>query len=431
MAIENLLSTGRGFEVSLDSGEVVYIDIPLSSNPNDPGLPAEDLATLATAKLGSKATDLSNGDRYTLKPDGGGGSTWLKDVTQDDLVGLGATEMAWKEPVVVKDDTVHASLAAAEAAVNTGTVGTVAVGDTSRILFTSISGQPKGAYVVVGAPPAATLTVPNAPKDNDVIRVKEGANPAVGYFYNAVTGNFEATGPTQADIDVATAAAAAAQTTADTAQTEAGTAQTTADDAQTDATAAGVTAAAAGVAAAAAQTSADNAQAELDLTQAALGPTVDAAGNYVARIGSDYLDGNTSITEDVDDVAAQVKINSDALANAGTGNPTSTSALSVTAAAVIDSANVDAVAAALWDVTVRQGAVIRGFLVHAGHTGTTGADATNLDYGTSLRLKKGGNIPGLDLDVVLAGAGVAQTMDLVVSSAGPVDVYVTRTDVPF
>ena len=73
--------------------------------------------------------------------------------------------VAWKEPVLVKDDNLYPNLTAAELAMNGGTVDGVAVAASDRILYTNITGSPKDIYVINGNPGAgATLVqiVPNA-----------------------------------------------------------------------------------------------------------------------------------------------------------------------------------------------------------------------------------------------------------------------------
>jgi len=57
-------------------------------------------------------------------------------------------------------------------------------------------------------------------------------------------------------------------------------------------------------------TLAGSAQAELDLTQIALGGSIDGAGGYVAHSGTNFLDGNTNLTEDITDLDAAIVANS-------------------------------------------------------------------------------------------------------------------------
>ncbi len=48
---------------------------------------------------------------------------------------------------------------------------------------------------------------------------------------------------------------------------------------------------------------------EIDNLEAALGTMIDASGNYVPFIGTNYLDGNSSVTEDLEDLDAQILAN--------------------------------------------------------------------------------------------------------------------------
>ncbi len=455
MAIENLADTGRGYSVSLDSGEVVYIDMPLAFTPDDPSLPQEDKEVLASAKIGSKVTFLGNGDRYTLRLDELAGAAWVKDVSPEDLASLEAEETSWLEPVVVKDDNPYSSLAGAEAAINTGAIQTVPVVENSRILFTAIAGQQKGVFVVVGAPPAATLQVPERPKDSQVIRVKGGTQPAAEYFFNALSGVYENTNGPQIDLDPvielaqkgvddaddALVAAVAADAVAVAAGVVAADSASLAESAKLEAQQAKEAAAEVKEVADAAKLVADSAtqaataaQTEVDAVEVAIGGLIDGQGNYVANTSNPLLENNASITEDLLDIAEQVLNNQiaiDAFPDAAPTLVSSTSVKGVTTVAPVDGVLVDAVVSCVWDVNVRQGSNVRGFLVHATHDGTDQADADGVpEYGTSLRVKKGSPIVGLDLDVVNVGAGPAQEMRLVITAAEAVDVYVTRTDVP-
>ena len=60
------------------------------------------------------------------------------------------------------------------------------------------------------------------------------------------------------------------------------------------------------------------AQSEIDAIEAAMGGVIDANGDYVAHSGSNYIDGNASVTEDLLDLDAQAKTNADDIStNAG------------------------------------------------------------------------------------------------------------------
>ena len=55
-------------------------------------------------------------------------------------------------------------------------------------------------------------------------------------------------------------------------------------------------------------------QTELDGVEAAMGGVIDANGDYVAHIGSNYIGGNTNVTQDLVDLDAAIKVNADGLA---------------------------------------------------------------------------------------------------------------------
>lgn len=59
---------------------------------------------------------------------------------------------------------------------------------------------------------------------------------------------------------------------------------------------------------------ASDAQNEIDAVEGALGAAVSSAGAYVAHSGSNYIDGNSDLTEDLLDLDTQVKANADAVA---------------------------------------------------------------------------------------------------------------------
>ena len=55
-------------------------------------------------------------------------------------------------------------------------------------------------------------------------------------------------------------------------------------------------------------------QAEVDLIEAAMGSVIGTDGNYVAHVGTNYINTNTSVTEDLTDLDTQAKANADAIA---------------------------------------------------------------------------------------------------------------------
>ena len=104
----------------------------------------------------------------------------------------------------------------------------------------------------------------------------------------------------------------------------------------------------------------------------------------------------------------------------------------VTAATVIDSVLVDDYQTAKWFVTVfDEGDPTQkeSYEVYATHDGTASADATEVDWNQTSKLKLNGQIIGLTMSVTITGTGAAQVMNLVVASTDTVTVNATRVDV--
>jgi len=61
-------------------------------------------------------------------------------------------------------------------------------------------------------------------------------------------------------------------------------------------------------------TAVSNAQSEIDGIETAMGSVIDSNGDYSAHSGTNYIDGNSNVTEDLTDLDTQVKSNTDAIA---------------------------------------------------------------------------------------------------------------------
>ena len=108
--------------------------------------------------------------------------------------------------------------------------------------------------------------------------------------------------------------------------------------------------------------------------------------------------------------------------------------LGITAATRVSAVLVDDYISSEWEIVVEDAAVNSNrkvFKITAVHDGTTGADATDVDFNSSGILKIGSNF-NVSLDVTLSGTGATQDMALEVTSKEPsgVNVYVRRTDLP-
>lgn len=156
-----------GFQI--DDNEVTFL-----SGTGAPGGTTDTDAVV----VGSFYTDDATGFSYEKVLAGSGTDRWRKLVNQDDLDAV-ASSTVWRAPVLVKDDTVYANLAAAEAAMNGGTVDGVAVADGDRILYTAITGENANVFVVNGTPGGgATLVEDTAPEDGYTLWVEQGATAA-------------------------------------------------------------------------------------------------------------------------------------------------------------------------------------------------------------------------------------------------------------
>jgi len=162
---------------------------------------------------------------------------------------------------------------------------------------------------------------------------------------------------------------------------------------------------------------------------------VTASANLEVAIGEiDTALGDRVYTEDnyvTDGETFTASI--DALDQAIAANSLSrNSETTVTAQTTVDTVLVDDYQAAKWFIAVYdEGDLDQKFAaeIYAIHDGTTGADATQVDWNEVSRLRINGQIIGLQIDVVLAGTGAAQTMGIAVTSTDTVTVHTTRVDV--
>jgi len=463
-----MYDVGLGIQTTNEvTGLVVFQQFSVDGVPGDAGLSAGDLALSNAAPLGARAVDSSTGLWHRKKTAGSGATKWELDVTQDDLAGAGGGN-SWREPVKVKDSSVYANLAAAEVAVNTGTVdGVATIAEDDRILFDLITGENKNVYIVTGTVGAGATLVEdgNAATNNDALFVNEGTSAGQQYNYNATLDQWNLANQTDLDElgyirDYIGKSAAGAETPSYTNEvyvTDGDSLEVAIGllDAQlsTNATAIGSNTTAIG-----------NAQTEIDAIEAALGASVDANGDYVAHTGTNYLDTNSDVTEDILDLDAAIAgiTNDDTHQNAfigkdalGAETPTYSSAevitqsndlegaigeldvvldnayhasanAAVTTTTAVDSVLVDDVEAVKWYVHIKQGTKIAVYEMMVTHDGTTGGDAVNLDDNVS-KLKLNGQIIGLTVDTALSGVTTAQVINLNVSATAAVEVKVVRT----
>ena len=426
---EELFTTTIGFGIeNEDTGLNSYEEFPVSGVPGSAGLSANQLSLSDNAPIGSKAVNILTGFTYRKKTVGGGETTWTREATIDDIDAAHSSD-SWRDPAKVKDDTAYASLASAETAVNTGTIdGVATIADGDRILFTNITGEGKNVFIVTGTVGAGATLVEdtNAESNNDVLLIDSGTVAGNEFHYNSVTDSWVQSNNTASNEDgfqntYVGKPGTGSQTTSYTSQTVVtnGDSLTVAIgklDAESDAQDTALTNQASSLA---------NLQTEVDGIETAMGAVIDVNGDYAAHSGSNYIDGNTNVTEDLTDLDTQVKANADAI----TAQGGAASTLGVTALTTVDSILVDDVKMARWMVHIQQGTKVKTFEVDATHNGTSSSDASQADFTKYARLKIGGVIAGLKLRVALTGVGVTQSMILTVEASAAVDVHTTRHQV--
>ena len=442
---------------------------------NQSGLPGTSQESI-DAVIGSYSSDLTSGLQYRKKTAGSGTDKWIKIADSDDITAAGGTE-SWREPALIKDDTVYANLAAAEIAVNTGTIDGVTLSANDRILFTGITGEGKNVFIVTGTPGAGATLVEdtNSETNNDAILIDDGTFAGKQFNYNSTSNTWVQSNQTSLDelgfirafigkdasgSETPTYTSTVNITNGDTLEVAAGKLDAAVS---TNATNIGTN-----------TTSIGNLQTEVDLIETSMGAMIDSTGAYVPHTTSNYINGNTDVTTDLLDLDAQVKANADAIGlvanddtfqntfmgktGLGAETPTYSSALVVTQSGnleaaigeldahadrtnheetasgittltVIDSVLVDDVKAVRWLVHVQQGNKVQTFEIDATHDGTASADAVDTDFTKYAKLKMNGNIVGLTVAVSLTGVAAAQTMQLTVTSSAAVEVSSSRLSV--
>jgi hypothetical protein len=140
--------------------------------------------------------------------------------------------------------------------------------------------------------------------------------------------------------------------------------------------------------------------------------TVDGKVGTASWLGTAYVDGAANLTAAVTLLdAALSSLNTDVAVTTATTNMT------------LDAVPVDSFAMATWKVVVEDSANAanrESFTIDALHNGTTIADANSVDGSRYGKNKVGVEINGLNVDVVLNGAGAAQVMQISVTAGIPV-----------
>lgn len=406
------------------------------------GVPGADASYEDAAGVGSRYSNTDNGDSYIKILAGSGTDRWTKEALFSDISDLTSSQ-SWREPVNAWDNT-HADTTAAKADMDADdTFDGVAVFDGMRVLLNAVTGN-NNIFIVSGSTGAWTLTEdPNAETAGDAVNVIGGSQSGKQFTYNGTQWIWTGQNTSDEEGFIRTfigknAAGSETPTYSSTNYVTDGTSLETAIgalDAQVGTNA----------------TDISDIQAELDRTQTALGTSVNDNGDYVAHTGTNYLDSNTSVTEDITDLDAAVKTNSDNIGNVAdyssnnvvvdgedlatsvgkldaalAASVTPSSADAVTTQVVLDSVGVDSVQTAKWLISATDASGNREAIeLYAMHDGYGANDATQADFASYAKLKFG-SVTGYTLDVDVSGTGATQVMRLLVSSTSAVDVRATR-----
>lgn len=454
----DFFETSLGVSITDDNDtEVLHI---ISSNGAPGVLQIED-----DAPRGSISVDNLTGEIYTKTTAGIGTAVWTKGASITDLNNA-VNGQSWREPAIVRDNTLYANLAAAEAAVNTGTVDGVTVSDQDRILFDNITGSNANVYIVTGTPGAGATLVEdtNLATDGDALYIQDGTDADQQYAYNGTTwvqsgsGSSTEIGFIRAYIGKPVSGSVLPQYTSNNyiLDNDDLTAALGKIDAQVGTNAANI---------AANVTSITNLQTEVDNIEASIGTLINADGTFNGFTGTNFLDASTSVTDAFTLLDTQISnSNDDAFIRAFIGKAAAGAELpaytsnnivtdgntledsigdldtfvdrerrEITVAAnvgqnVVDSVLVDSVKACHWWVYAQEDATqdTRAVLVHGIHDGNTANDATTTDRAEYARLRIG-NVNGFRTRVTLSGAGATQVMQLEVRTNNASTLNIVRS----
>ncbi len=353
----NFFDVEKGFQI--DSG------VTWTSGTGDPTV---------DEPVGSFYTE-DDGTLWQKRSSGAGVANWRRQATEE-FVNDAIAGRVWRDPAIVKEDGVFASLAAAETQLNAGPpeFEGVAMSANDRILFTAITGQNKNVFIVTGTPGAGATLVEdtNLATDGDAIWIQQGTTNADTQWF------FDGT---------------------DWIQVGAGD------------------------------------QTELAFIRTFIGKA--AAGAETPTYSSTFFVTNgDSLETAIGDLDTQLNTTQTDLDTAEAEileARTETSLDNITGITTLDSVNVDTVASVKWFVYAQgngAGAAARKNVVeihatHDGHIVGGGADAANTDHNVTSKLKLGASL-GITYTVDLLGTGGTQTMRLRVTASTASDFRAVR-----
>ncbi len=377
------------------------------------GAPGNDSGPQDAAGIGSTYFDATNGKQYLKKTSGTGTNKWVRMQDGDDLASAQLGQ-SWREPVLVRDNTARADLAAAMAAANVDNkMDGVTISDGSRILLDNVTGANKNVYLVSGSTGAWVFTEEgNAASLGDALIVQSGSYAGVQFGYNGSSWVAQNTGAdTEAGFmrtfmgksasgnETPTYSSTHVVTNATSLETAIGTL-----DAEIGA----------GVSGQEARTKA---------------PIADQAVNANIKALDDAI-GPTPTSTNTISASADINTNLSALDGQLALAHKQTTVNAITTITTVDEVLVDACVSVGWEVhalNVGTPANVYKATIQAVHDGTTSTDATTQDYSSAAELAIGGEISGLSFSVDINGTGTAQTMRLRCASTTTVNVKAIRT----
>jgi hypothetical protein len=409
--------------------------------------------------VGSIYTNETNGSLYQKVTAGTGTDKWERKLTQTDLDSV-SSGTSWREPADLHDETTTTLAAVITDANTDDLLDGVTVVAGLRVLLTGLTGDNKNVYIVGGSTGAWTLTEDtNLATVGDTLYVGGGTHAGHRHTYNGTdwvqtdqASNDELSfirsfiGKTSGGAETPTYTGTNYITNGDTLEAAAGKLDTQLKT-TTDAT--GTNATNISNLQSAVSTNTGNIS-TIQGEQTTQNTNISNNASAITTIQGEQTTQNTNITNAQNDATTALNrvgdttdYTSNIIVTDGDSAATAIgkldaelssrirklTAAAVTTAATVDSVLVDNVDAVEWLVTCTQAsAPANKFTVKiiALHDGSTGADATEVDWNEFARLTTGSTISGLDFNVTLTGTAGAQAMNLRVNSTASVNVKIIR-----
>ena len=368
--------------------------------------PPGGTTTTDAAPKGSLALDITNGKAYIKVAAGAGAGNWTE------LGASGQNTVSWREPAKIWDQTSYGTIADAETAAAGGTVDGVTLAAGDRVLITGLSTGNKNIYVWDGTNYTEDA---NAATDGDHTYILQGtsAGKLVVYLSGTWSDVHQNTDGELAYIRTFIGKSAAGSELPTFSQNNVVQAGDNLEqaidrlDIQTQTNTNNIASNTSGI---------SGLQSELDATQSGAG--LNADGSYTADNTTNYIAGATSLQNADTLLDAQLKALADLLARAR--KEASVAGISGNNAyAAVTSESMATARLVQWKVYIREPATgkVSTYEVDAA------TDGSSVDFTSYARLRVGGAISGLGVQVV-ANAG---NMELqVASGVNPVDVKAVR-----